>query len=161
MLRTFSAVLLVFWTLSCQQSQQHVEPPPPSEPEVQFHIDGTLDIMRAGQTLRTLEIEIADTDDKRERGMMERTAFPPDTGMLFLMEQERVQQFWMGNTPLSLDLIFIDADSQIVDISREAMPYSPEAIVSRVPALYVLEVPAGFADSQGLVEGDRVRWSRH
>ena len=147
--------------LSCQDNPQPAETVVVTE-EIQFRIDGTLDIIRmGGETLLTLDIEIADTDSLRERGMMQRTSFPSDTGMLFLFDQETVQQFWMGNTPLSLDLVFIAADSQIVDVAKYATPYSDDPIISRVPAQFVLEVPAGFVDSRGLVEGDRVRWARH
>ncbi len=157
-----ATLVLIFMVsaLSCQEDLKPVEEPPASE-EIQFHIDGTLDLIRMGETLMTLDIEIADTDSLRERGMMQRTVFPPETGMLFLFDQESVQQFWMGNTPLSLDLIFIAADSQIVDVAKYATPYSDDPIISRLPAQYVLEVPAGFVDNRGLVEGDRVRWTRH
>ena len=145
---------------SCRNDVQTAEEPEIFE-KIEFRIDGTLDIIRMGETLLTLDIEIADTDSLRERGMMQRTSFPPETGMLFLFDQEVVRQFWMGNTPLSLDLVFIAADSQIVDVAKYATPYSDDPIISRMPARYVLEVPAGFVDNRGLVEGDRIRWTRH
>ena len=80
--------------------------------------------------------------------------------MLFLFDREQPQQFWMGNTPVALDLIFIDADSQIVDFAKYAQPFSADGIRSAVPAQYVLEVPAGFSDTHGLIETDRVSWRR-
>ena len=130
-------------------------------PEIEFRIDGTLDIVRGDGSTLTLDIEIADTDSLRERGMMERTSFPPSTGMLFTFDTEEMQTFWMGNTPLALDLVFIDADSQIVSIAKYAKPYSDDPIPSTRPAQYVLELPAGYSDGQGLIEGDRVRWTRN
>ena len=160
-MRTILAIMIALAASSCSPPEESPADVSTSAPEITFRDDGSLDILRSGQILRTLSIEIADTDETRQKGMMERTSFPADTGMLFLMEQERIQQFWMGNTPLSLDLIFIDADSQVVDIAKEAQPFSPESIISRVPALYVLEVPGGFADVNGIVEGDAIRWSRH
>lgn len=161
MTRLLFALLVIMVVGGCEPPQEAVDETSETVSDIAFRVDGSLDIMRDGQTLQSLGIEIADTDESRQKGMMERTTFPADTGMLFLMEQERVQQFWMGNTPLSLDLIFISADSQVVDIAKQAEPYSPEPIISRVPALYVLEVPGGFADVNGIVEGDQVRWTRH
>lgn len=153
------ALLLLVVTLiaSCQTSPD----PAPSVPDIPFRVDGSLEFMRMGAPMLSLDIEIADTDSLRERGMMQRTAFPPESGMLFLFETQEMRQFWMGNTPLSLDLLFISVDSVIVDIAKYAKPYSDEPIVAEAPAQYVLEVPAGFADTKGIVEGDRIRWVRH
>ena len=128
------------------------------EETISFRIDGTLDFLRQDELLMTIDIEIAEGDSAVERGMMQRTTFPPNTGMLFLFDNVIIRNFWMGNTPLSLDLLFIDADSQIVDFSKYATPFSDDTISSTVPAQFVLEMPAGFVDSQGIVEGDRVRW---
>ncbi len=127
---------------------------------ITFRVDGTLDILRADNVLLSLDIEIADTDSTRRRGMMDRQSFPPRSGMLFLFDEPRIQTFWMASTPLSLDLLFIGADSQIVEFSKYAKPFSPDGISSRVPAQHVLEVPAGFVDTHGIIEGDRVKWQR-
>ena len=92
---------------------------------------------------------------------MQRDGFPSETsGMLFPFAQEQDRNFWMANTPLALDLFFIDADSQVVSIHKYAQPNTADQIPSEGPAQYVLETPAGFADSYGIVEGDRVRWRR-
>jgi uncharacterized membrane protein (UPF0127 family) len=66
----------------------------------------------------------------------------------------------MANTPLALDLFFLNADSQVVSIEKYAQPNTAASIPSEGPAQYVLETPAGFADSYGIVAGDRVRWRR-
>lgn len=93
--------------------------------------------------------------------MMQREGFPNDrSGMLFLFDNEERRSFWMSNTPVALDIIFVDADSQIVNISKYATPFSSEHYLSGAPAKFVLETPAGFADSYGLLEGDRIRWRR-
>ena len=94
------------------------------------------------------------------RGMMQRTSFPERSGMLFLFDQEEPQAFWMGNTPLALDLVFISADSQVVHVAKYTRPFSEAMIPSERPAQYVLEVPAGFADTYGINEEFRVRWER-
>ncbi|MCY4204342.1 MAG: DUF192 domain-containing protein [Bacteroidetes bacterium] len=153
------ASLLLFSILvaSCQNTPD----PSPATPEIPFRVDGSLDFVRMDEPVLSLNIEIADTDSLRERGMMQRTSFPPESGMLFLFDHQEFRQFWMSNTPLSLDLFFISNDSTIVDISKYAKPYSDEAIVSNAPAKFVLEVPGGFADTKGIVVGDQVRWVRH
>ena len=130
------------------------------EEMIPFRVDGTLDLVRGTDVLLTLDIEIAESDSATVRGMMQRTSFPPNSGMLFLFEEEELRGFWMGNTPLSLDLLFISADSQIVSFTKYAPPFSTETIPSKAPSQFVLEVPAGFVDSNGIVEGDRLRWRR-
>ncbi len=152
-------VLLVLLTASCQNSSE--TSPPVATPEIPFRVDGTLDILRMGEPMLSLNIEIADTDSLRERGMMQRTSFPPESGMLFMFDTQEPRQFWMGNTPLSLDLLFISTDSVVVNIAKRAKPYSDEPIVSGQPAQFVLEVPGGFTDTRGIVEGDQIRWVRN
>ncbi|MDX1429522.1 MAG: DUF192 domain-containing protein [Rhodothermales bacterium] len=131
-----------------------------SDVVIPFRVDGTLDFLRNGEKYLSIDIEIADSDSSRVRGMMQRTGFPPSTGMLFVFPVEEIQSFWMANTPVALDIIFADADSSIVSVSKYTKPLSPENVVSRNPARFVLEVPAGFTDSQGIVESDRMRWRR-
>jgi uncharacterized membrane protein (UPF0127 family) len=135
-------------------TEQDIENPIPFRP------DGTLHILQESDTLRTITVEIADTDSSRARGLMERTELPDDAGMLFLFEEERPQSFWMANTPLALDIIFADADQRIVSMTKYTTPYSQEQVTSGVPAQYVLEVPAGYADRIGIIEGQRLGWTR-
>ena len=153
-------VLLFFLVLVMASCRNESPSPAPVSKLISFREDGSLDFLRMGESILSLRIEIADTDSLRERGMMQRTSFPPESGMLFLFDREEVRQFWMGNTPLSLDLLFISADSVIIDISKYARPYSDEPIISAAPAQFVLEVPGGFVDARGIVEGDMVRWMR-
>jgi uncharacterized membrane protein (UPF0127 family) len=131
-----------------------------AEVEIPFTKHGRLQVLREGQPLVSLDIEIADDDSSRMRGMMQRTNFPDMSGMLFIFPFERLQSFWMANTPVSLDILFASADTQIVDIRRYTTPLSPESVDSSVPARFVLELPAGFCDSYGIVESDRLRWTR-
>ena len=157
----FLLLSLLMFLSACQDDTS--TPPPDAEPPeeiIPFRIDGALEFLREGELLLTIDLEIAATDSAKMRGMMQRKSFPDRSGMLFLFDQEEPQQFWMGNTPVALDLIFIDADSQIVDFAKYAQPLSAESILSAVPAQYVLEVPAGFSDTHGLIETDRVRWQR-
>ncbi|MGM0704811.1 MAG: DUF192 domain-containing protein [Bacteroidota bacterium] len=127
---------------------------------IPFRPDGTLHVLQDEDTLRTIEVEIADTDSARARGLMERTDLPEDAGMLFLFEEEAPQSFWMANTPLALDIIFADADQRIVSMTKYTTPHSQEQVTSGDPAQYVLEMRAGYADRIGIIEGQRLAWTR-
>lgn len=127
---------------------------------IPFRMDGELTFLRDGSENVTIEIEIAESDSARERGLMQRDSLPDLGGMLFIFPREETQSFWMANTPLALDLIFVDSDSQIVDIDKYTRPFSTGSIASDAPAQYVIEVKAGFSDTHGITEGDRVRWRR-
>lgn len=104
----------------------------------------------------TFEVEFVDTPETRARGLMFREALAPDTGMLFDFERPHELTFWMRNTPLSLDIIFISADGRVVRIARKTTPYSEKLIKSGAPARAALEVEAGTADRIGLAVGDRI-----
>ena len=127
---------------------------------IPFSKHGGLEFVRGSETLASIDIEIADTDSSRQRGLMQRTSLPENSGMLFIFPVEEEQGFWMGNTQMSLDLIYVAADSTIVSIAKYAQPMALETIPSGAPAQYVVEVPAGYADSYGIIEGDRIRWRR-
>ena len=128
--------------------------------DIAFRPDARLDLLRSdGTAITSLVVEIASGDSARARGLMQRRSLPANGGMLFVDNTEREQTFWMKNTPLPLDLIFISADSQVVSIAKRARPFSEQTISSEAPAQYVLEVRAGFADRHGLSDSTHVRWT--
>jgi hypothetical protein len=128
---------------------------------IPFDREGRLAVVQDRDTLVVIDIEVADTDSARQRGMMQRSGFPnPTSGMLFPFEEEQQRGFWMANTPVALDILYADADSQIVSIAKYTTPFSSETVSSEGPAKFVLEVPAGFTDRHGVLEGDRLRWTR-
>ncbi|GGB44376.1 hypothetical protein GCM10011316_15500 [Roseibium aquae] len=102
-------------------------------------------------------VEVAATPEARSRGLMFRRDMAEDHGMLFVFENEGERHFWMKNTPLSLDIVFIRSGGRIGHIAKSTTPFSEEIIPSRGPALYVLEVLAGIADQKGIAEGAAVR----
>lgn len=148
-----------------QQTTQPAPPPPPAEPTApatppQFTDDGDLAVYREGQEepITEIDIEIVADEASITQGLMWRTEMAADQGMLFLMPVEQPQSFWMKNTYISLDLIFANANKEIVKIRRNTTPKSEDQILSEVPAAYVLEVNAGFADKHKLQEGDVLEW---
>ncbi|HEY2836600.1 MAG TPA: DUF192 domain-containing protein [Rhizomicrobium sp.] len=101
-------------------------------------------------------MEIAADDESRERGLMYRTAMAPDAGMLFDFHTSQMVAFWMENTVLPLDMLFVRADGTIARIKANATPYSRENIPSGEPVQLVIELNAGRAAALGIVEGARV-----
>lgn len=105
-------------------------------------------------------VEVADTAEKRRRGLMYRTELGTDEGMLFAFPEERDHAFWMKNTPLSLDLIFMDRRRRVVGVIHDTVPFSTRSVRVGVPSLYVLEVRAGVARRDRVVAGDVARFER-
>lgn len=106
----------------------------------------------------TFRVELARTPQEQARGLMFRTEMGPDEGMLFPYDPPRVLSFWMKNTVLSLDLIFIGPDRRVVNVAANAVPYSEASIVSDAPAIATLELNAGRAKELGIVAGAKVDW---
>ena len=101
-------------------------------------------------------VEIADTEAAREKGLMYRKRLPPGEGMLFNFHTEQPVGFWMKNTYIPLDMIFIRRDGRILSIAENAEPLSERVISSGGPVLAVLEVSGGTARKLGIAPGDRV-----
>ncbi len=126
-----------------------------------FRNDASLYFSNAqGDTLAAVRVEIAESEAARTQGLMGRKSMAEDQGMLFIFPYEEYRSFWMVNTPLSLDIIFVNSAGSIVTIQRNTVPYSEESIPSTAPATYVVEVNAGFCDRHGVREGNLVRWIR-
>lgn len=105
-----------------------------------------------------MQVEIADTESKRQLGLMSRQSMPENQGMLFVFEKEETQSFWMKNMKFPLDIIWISEDKRIVDIKSNVLPCrdSCESIVPQAKAKYVLEVNAGFVERNKIRIGDEV-----
>lgn len=109
-----------------------------------------------GQGDRRFSIEIADEPSERQAGLMFRRTMADDHGMLFVFEAPQPVGFWMRNTIMPLDLIFIGQDGRIKAI-RQGAPYSDAVISPDQPVRFVLELKAGTAAKEGIVDGDLVR----
>ena len=103
-------------------------------------------------------VEIADTPAKRELGLQYRRELADDRGMIFLFPKEGRQTFWMKNTPIPLDMIFISADNVIVGIVENTTPFSLDSRFVSGRSRYVLEINGGLSRRHGFNSGDRVRF---
>lgn len=107
---------------------------------------------------RRLTVEVALTPQQQEKGLMHRTDLGAGEGMLFPMAPPRMPSFWMKDTPLSLDLVFIRTDGTIARIVAGAKPNDPTPLFAEVPVAGVLELRGGEAKRLALDEGDRISW---
>ncbi len=108
----------------------------------------------------SLDVEVADTEPKREHGLMFRTELAGNQGMIFLFDEEQPITMWMKNTYIPLDMVFIGSDWRIVHIATDTEPLSTDHIPSVQPALRVLEIAGGQAKKLGLAIGDTVSLQR-
>ncbi len=105
-----------------------------------------------GETVR-LQVEIADTDAERQRGLMERTALGEKRGMLFVFDSETTLSFWMKDTLIPLSVAYLDSEGRIIDI-QDMQPLDETSHPSAEPAKYALEVNQGFFEEHGVEVGD-------
>jgi uncharacterized membrane protein (UPF0127 family) len=115
---------------------------------------------KAGTEKTLFEIEIADTPERQQTGLMYRDSMAVNQAMLFTFDNAQEQNFWMKNTYLPLDIIYIGPDSTIVSIAQNTVPYSEETIPSKGLTQYVLEINAGLSQKLGIIPGDKLSWKR-
>ena len=101
--------------------------------------------------------EVAATPAARQQGFMHRTALAENAGMFFVFDKTEPVSFWMKDTPLTLDMIFISEDNHILYIEHQTVPFSTQIISSQLPVRFVLEVIGGSCQKKGIAVGDRVR----
>jgi uncharacterized membrane protein (UPF0127 family) len=104
------------------------------------------------------QVEVADTPAKRSLGLQYRKELGEDRGMIFVFPTEAQQSFWMKNTPIPLDMIFINAERKIVGIVEQTTPYSLDSRSVAAPSRFVLEIRGGLARRNGIRPGDSVRF---
>lgn len=152
-------LLLVTWPIglalvSCKQADK-----PDKSYDIPFTKEGTLSFYLAGGDTVQIDIEVANTELEITNGLMYRKLMPDSAGMLFIFDKDEPRSFWMKNTYLSLDLIFVKSDLQIANIFTNAMPLRETGIPSEYPVQYVIEVPAGFSYRNKITTNDRVGFS--
>jgi uncharacterized membrane protein (UPF0127 family) len=128
-------------------SREHYPDAPnalPPLPEIRLIIAG-----------RMFNIEVADEDHEREQGLMYRKSMPADHGMIFAWGFEEYRGFWMANTQIPLDLIYLDGQGRVISIHR-LRPYDRTSVRSPRPARYALELNAGIAQQLNLKLGDSI-----
>lgn len=116
-----------------------------------------LTVSRNGRT-HTFQVEVARTSAEQARGLMFRTALGANEGMIFPMNPPRHASFWMRNTVIPLDIIYIGTDGRVMNMWENTVPYSEEPLPSNGMVKGVLELRGGRAKQLGIMPGDRVAW---
>jgi len=130
---------------------------PEKPPVVEFTKNGYLHFINSeNDTLSKIDIELVNSIYERSLGLMYRDKMMEDQGMLFIFPKTEPMGFWMKNTEISLDIIFVDADKNIAKIHQNTKPYSDSSYHSILPCKYVVETVAGYTDKYNISEGDKV-----
>ena len=148
-MRTFLTLLLSLFMLAGVSAREitTAQPTLPTTPLIIDTVKGA----------NPFTVEMALTGEQQERGLMFRRTLAPNAGMLFDFTREGEQSFWMKNTLIPLDLVFIKANGTIARVAPNCKPLSEEPIPSYEPVRAVLEIPGGRAAELGMKAGDRVR----
>lgn len=149
-------LLIPFLFISCQSEK----PEQNSDSEGRtLNYTGQLSFLTAdGNEITTVQIAVADDEASRSAGLMDVRSLPEQYGMLFIFDDEQPRSFWMANTPLPLDIIFVNSDMEIIRIHRNTQPYSEKNFASDLPAKYVVEVNAGFTTKHDITEGAKIEF---
>ena len=139
-------------------------PAAPSEEQASsIHAESGLEVIPLTVTAQTgdehgFAVEVAASAEEQRQGLMFRTSMGADEGMIFPLAEVRMASFWMRNTVIPLDIIFIGPDNRILNIAENTTPYSEAPVPSIAPAMAVLELNAGRTAELGIAAGDLVEW---
>ncbi|MEL6868203.1 MAG: DUF192 domain-containing protein [Pseudomonadota bacterium] len=150
-LRLCVALLCVLWATATHA--QTLPEKPIDFDQLRAYFEPIDVIASAANLCVSLDVIVADTRAQKARGLMYVRNMPPRAGMLFDYEQPRQMSMWMKNTLIPLDILFIDADGDVINIARDTTPLSLDSISTVAPARYVLELNAGVADALQLAAG--------
>ena len=133
-----------------------------NKPKVEYYTftkEGELTFTDSLGTLKAkIDLEIADNDYERQLGLMNRNEMKENQGMLFIFPAQGNQSFWMRNTLISLDMIFVNNQKQILTIHKNTKILSDQSYPASQPAIYVIEVLAGFTEKHNIRVGDKIDW---
>ena len=153
--KLFFIVISLLLVIGCKKEPKKVVSPI----KIEFKKEAELELSRADSLIATFDIEIADDDFERQTGLMNRHSMEDSQGMLFVFDDENFRSFYMKNTYIPLDLIYLDKDGKIVSFQLNAQPLDESSLPSNSPAKYVLEINAGLAEQFGLQVDDQMIFS--
>lgn len=151
----FFAVTLCILIAGCSKSDNKDNGQPNKGRTIEYSREITF-LNSDEQEITTIQAAVADDDDERNMGLMDVNNLPTDRGMLFIFENQRPLSFWMANTPLSLDIFFVNEAMEIVRIHQNTQPFSEKNLASEKPARYVIETNGGFSLTHDIQEGMKV-----
>ena len=145
---------------SCKEDKQQSEV---TRVEIKFKKEGELSLLKASNdsVIKTINIEIADDDYQTETGLMYRYSMEDNQGMLFVFPDSQYRYFYMRNTEIPLDIIYINENKTVINIHKNAKPKDETSLPSEGPAKYVLEINAGLSTQWDLEKGDKIEFTRN
>ena len=155
--RNYFVIILACFLIyiSCKDDKKVIK-----QTKVTFKKESVLTIFKSDSAQITLDIEIADTDFEIQTGLMYRNSMESNQGMLFIFEDEQPRSFYMKNTQIPLDLIFIGENKKIVSFQKNAKPFNQSSLPSNRPAKYVLEINAGVVDEWDITVEDSISFKQ-
>jgi uncharacterized membrane protein (UPF0127 family) len=158
----FLAIALMACSPQAAEAERATAPVAAAEAQAGVHPVSGLEVIPVTIALQgrshVVRAEVARTDRQQAQGLMQRTAMGADEGMLFPYPQPRMLSFWMKNTVLSLDIIYIGPDGKVVNVIANAEPMNERQLWSDAPASAVLELNAGRAAALGIGPGTAISW---
>ncbi len=142
-----------------QDAPPNLSPSPPSQPAMSAPDARPSVTFTTAQGDAVVRVEVVQSEAKIERGLMYREHMPPDDGMLFLLEPEQDWKFWMRNTLIPLDIIFVKRDMTVAGIAANAKPRDESLLSVGVPSRFVVETNAGWAAAHHVVAGSGVKFA--
>jgi len=148
---------LSFLTLqSCKKEKKHET----ISTKIEFKHEGNLSLLDSTNSIiKEIQIEIADNDFERQTGLMYRKQMDNNKGMLFVFDKSEIKSFYMKNTYIPIDIIYIAADYSIINIVKNAKPLNETSLYSNAPAKYVLEINGGLSDTWGIKVRDKINYT--
>ncbi|MBO3117153.1 DUF192 domain-containing protein [Winogradskyella sp. DF17] len=149
-------IALALITLSFSHCKEKKTTSPTTKVTIPFKKEGTLSLIKSSSDsiIAKLDIEVADNEYETQTGLMYRTELKTNHGMLFIFPDVSYRSFYMKNTKIPLDIIYLDETKTIISIQKNAQPFNEASLPSEAPAKYVLEVNAGLSDTWQLAKGD-------
>ena len=151
-----SVLLLVF---GCKEEPKSVVVPM----NIEFKKEGELQLYKSGtdSIITSFNIEIAEDEYETQTGLMHRGSMQNSQAMLFIFPNVQTRSFYMKNTLISLDIIYLNELKKVVSIQKNAKPMDETSLPSNAPAKYVLEINGGLSDQLHITEGDSISFSKH
>ena len=169
MKKIFFALSIVSLMISCEKSDTSVSDGN-DVVEIEFTKEGELEFLNQnGEAFKKIDIEIAETNNERARGLMDRSKMDENKGMIFIFGDDEVRRhtFYMKNTRIPLDIMYFSADSTLINIARNAQPGADSEMgggtvaAAAADSKFVVEINGGLADTWGIKEGEtKIRWNK-
>ncbi len=155
----FSVSSILLLNVGCKEETKSIVAPI----KIEFNKEGTLQLYKPGtdSIISTFEIELAEDEYETQTGLMHRGLMQNNQAMLFIFPDVKTRSFYMKNTLISLDIIYIDDTQKVVSIQKSAKPMDETSLPSKALAKFVLEINGGLSEKLNIAEGDSISFSKN